>query len=128
MADSERAQSPEERELDLKRTERAGLESELVERELELSTLQQELAVFEAEYLRVVGRRYAMLDDMNARIAEAQAVRRPDDHGVLRRARDARETADVTAVQAESDAPDEEPAPRFEPPAGLKALGNYIVD
>ena len=122
MADSERAQSPEERELDLKRTELAGLESELVERELELSTHQQELAVFQADYLRVVGRRYAMLDDINARIAEAQAVRRPDDHGVLRRARDARETADLTAVQAESDAPDEAPAARFEPAAGLKAL------
>ncbi len=106
----------------MKRTELAGLESELVERELELSTLQQELAVFDAEYLRVVGRRYAMLDDITARIAEAQAVRRPNDHDALRRARDARQTADVTAVQAESDAPDEEPAPRFEPPAGLKAL------
>ena len=122
MADFERAQSPEERELDLKRTELAGLESELVERELELSTLQQELAVFEAQYLRVVGRRYATLDDINARIAEAQAIRRPADHAVLEEARGARETADATASQAESDARDAEPAPPFEPPAGLKPL------
>ena len=71
MADFERARSPEERELALKRTELTGLESELVERELELSTLQQELAVFEAQYLRVVGRRYATLDDIHARISEA---------------------------------------------------------
>ena len=122
MADFERAQSPEERELDLKRTELAGLESELVERELELSTLQQELAVFEAEYRCVVGRRYAALDDINARIAEAQAVRRPDDQASLEEARNARETADVSVAQAGGDVPDAETAPRFEPPTGLKAL------
>ena len=122
MADFERAQSPEEREFDLKRTELAGLESELVERELDLSTLQQELAVFEAQYLRVVGRRYATLDDINARISEAQAVRCPGDHAALEKARNARETADVTVAQAEGAAPDAEPAPPFEPPPGLKAL------
>ena len=93
-----------------------------MERELELSTLQQELVVFEAEYLRVVGRRYAALDDINARIAEAQAARRPDDHAALQEARNARETADVTVAQAEGDVPDAEPVPPFEPPAGLKAL------
>lgn len=122
MADFERARSPEERELDLKRTQLAGLETELVERELELSTLQQELAVFEAQYLRVVGRRYATLDDINARIAEAQAIRRPADHAVLEEARGARETADATASQAESDARDAEPVPSFEPPERLKTL------
>lgn len=122
MADVERSQSPEERERDLKRTELVGLESELVERELELSTLQQELAVFEAEYIRVVGRRYAMLDNINARTAEAEAVRHPDDQASLEEARNARETADVSVAQAEGDVPDAETALRFEPPAGLKAL------
>ena len=43
-----RVQSPEELELDLKRAELAALEQELVERELALSTLQQQLAAFEA--------------------------------------------------------------------------------
>ena len=40
-----RVQSPEERELELRRQELATLEAELVEQELHLSTLQAELAV-----------------------------------------------------------------------------------
>ena len=63
-----RTQSPEERELELKRAELAALEQELVERELDLSTLQQALAKFERDYLRIVGRRYATLDAINARV------------------------------------------------------------
>ena len=74
--------SPEERELDLKREELAALEADLVELELQLSTLDADLAAFRGEYLRVVGRRYAELDDLNARIAEAQAIRRPEDNAV----------------------------------------------
>ena len=54
----------------------------LIERELELSTLEQELASFEAEYLRVVGVRYADLDELRARIKEAvtRLARRPARH------------------------------------------------
>ena len=37
----------------------------------------QELATFDSEYLRIVGRRYAALDDIKARVAEARAARRP---------------------------------------------------
>ena len=81
-----RIQSPEERELDLKRNELAKLEADLVEQELQLSTLQAELAAFRDEYLRVVGRRYAELDDLKARIAEVKAARRPSDDSASRAA------------------------------------------
>ena len=50
-----RVQSPEALELERKRAELATLERELVERELELSTLEGRLGAFRAEYLRVVG-------------------------------------------------------------------------
>ena len=96
-----RVQSPEERELERKRAELAALEADLVERELELSTLQAELAAFETEYLRVVGRRYAELDEIRARIAEAHAARRPTDDAARAAASTARETAARSAAEVE---------------------------
>ena len=52
------SQTPEEQELEKKRSELATLEGELAQRELELTTLQSELHAFEARYLRVVGIHY----------------------------------------------------------------------
>ena len=45
--------------------------------ERELERKRAELATFDSEYLRIVGRRYAALDDIKARIAAARAARRP---------------------------------------------------
>ena len=114
--------TPEERELDRKRAELAELESELIERELDLSTLEQDLAAFRADYLRIVGRRYATLDDIKARIAAVRASQHPNEQSVQEEARRARETADDTAKQAGNDAPRGEPLPSFEPLDALKAL------
>jgi hypothetical protein len=72
-------ETPEERELAKKRAQLATLEAELAQRELDLSTLQNELRAFEARYLRIVGVLYAELDELAARIAEAQARQRPSD-------------------------------------------------
>lgn len=71
--------TPEERELEKKKAELALLESKLAERELDLATLQAELHVFEQRYLRIVGSRYAELDEVKALIAEARARLNPDD-------------------------------------------------
>ena len=116
-----RIQSPEELELDRKRAALAALESELVERELELSTLEGELGVFEAEYLRVVGRRYAELDELRAGIAEARAACQPHDDATQQAASEARKTADASAAHAGHRAR-EEPGPPFDPPLALKGL------
>lgn len=116
-----RVQSPEERELERKRAELAALEADLVERELELSTLQAQLAAFETEYLRVVGRRYAELDEIRARIAEAHAAQRPADTGAREAATAARETARASATEVEDRVP-HEPEPPFDPPSDLKTL------
>jgi len=59
-------QKPEERELEEKLFEVASLEAELTQRELDLTTLQAELNVFQEEYLRIVGARYAKLDEIKA--------------------------------------------------------------
>lgn len=114
----------DERELDLQRAELAALATDLVERELGLSTLQQELAAFQAEYLCIVGASYAVLDDSNARLAEARAARRPDD-GAQEEAIRARRRADDTRRELANSALD--PTQSFDPPAALKKLYRTVA-
>ena len=113
---------PDERELNLKRAELAALATDLVERELALSTLQQALAAFQAEYLRVVGTSYAVLDDICARTAEARAAQDPDGEAFQERARRLREQAEFTAAQAEDGAAIDSAGPLFDPSAPFQRL------
>ena len=69
--------TPEEKEFDKKLTELKELESELAQRELELATFYGELRAFEIRYLRIIGTRYAELDDIEAQLAEIQARLKP---------------------------------------------------
>lgn len=93
--------SPEPRELEAKRAELIGLETELSQRELELATLQTELRAFEARYLRIVGGRFAQRDELEAAIAEAVARRHPQDVAADREAKDSRARATESAEAAE---------------------------
>lgn len=68
---------PEEEELKLKRQELQGLESKLIELELQLMSLKGELSAFERLYLKQVGVLYAELDEIEAQIAELLARRDP---------------------------------------------------
>ena len=71
--------TPEEIELKNKQAQLAALEAALAERELELTKLQGSLHAFEREYLRVVGVRYAKLDEIEAEIAKYLAFLNPKD-------------------------------------------------
>lgn len=92
--------SPEEEELDKKRAQLAQLESQLADRELELATLQAELAAFERRYLRIVGLRYAQLDQLEAEIAEYLAQREPENADAQDRAERARAHAQESSDAA----------------------------
>lgn len=92
--------TPEQRELEKKRAELVVLEEQLVERELELAELERILHAFEARYLRTVGGLYAELDDLRARIAEAEAVQHPERDGIHERATQARARATESAAAA----------------------------
>jgi hypothetical protein len=89
--------SPEDEELARKRAKLGELESKLADRELELAATTADLIHFEQKYLRWVGRRYAKIDELKARIAEAHAKQNP-------KAKDAQEKAYQARVQAEESA------------------------
>ena len=111
----------EEKELQKKLRELAELESELSQRELDLATLEAEISNFESQYLRTVGVRYAELDEVRARIAEARARLRPED----RRAREEAEAAESRARESAKEAASatqEEPRQKFRPSEALKKL------
>jgi hypothetical protein len=73
----EKLLTPEEDELARKKASLAGLEAQLADRELELASFRADLVHFEKRYLQTVGRRYAILDDLKAKIAEARARQNP---------------------------------------------------
>src|SRR5207248_8884015 len=68
-------------------------------------SLLADLVHFERRYLRTVGRRYAVLDDLKAKIAEARARQNPDRPDARERARQARSKAREAARAAGEDGP-----------------------
>lgn len=96
----ERVGTPEEEELKRKLEELTVIEAELAEKELELATLTAELQALDSRYIRVVGRRFAELDKLNADIAELLAEHTPDDREAQSAAQEARERAEETARQS----------------------------
>lgn len=119
-----RRQTPEERELAKKQAELAALEARLAQRELDLATLQAELQTFEGQYLRIVGIRYAELDEIEAQIAALKAQRRPGDINAQEHAAQARAQAQESA-QAAGTAPQEQTT--FRPSDSLKQLYRQLA-
>lgn len=124
--DIARRQTPEERELGRKLAELAALEAELAQRQLDLATLQAELRAFEAQYLRIVGVRYAELDEIEAQIAEAQARLDPKENDAQQRARQARTHAQESA-QAAGAAQESARQDKFRPSETLKKLYREVA-
>ena len=112
---------PEERELEKKRAELRDAEEALADRELELATYQGELHEFEQRYLRIVGARYAELDEVNAQVAEARARLNPDNATARKEAAQAREQAQESAGAA-AEAITAETRGKFKPSDELKSL------
>jgi hypothetical protein len=119
--DVEPTQTPEERELTKKLAEVGELKTALAEKELALATLHVDLRAFHARYIRIVGSRYAVLDEIAAQVAEATARRDRLDANAQARATQARAEAQRTAEAASAGqtSPQEE---RFAPSDRLKKL------
>jgi hypothetical protein len=144
--DLPRRLTPEEKELAVKREQLEELEQQLVERELELETLRGGLLAFEKKYQAATLERYALLDELRARIVELQASRAPEnDTAVRAAAAESRARAEKTAAAARakvtaappkpavgarrpggnrptSQSPKPSPSPDFNPTETLKRL------
>jgi hypothetical protein len=94
--------TPEEKELEHKLRLLAILEAQLVQRELDLNTLQASLTSFERTYFRIVGSKLVKYDELLARIAELVQLLNPQDVAARRRASDARAQA-ADSAQSFSD-------------------------
>jgi DnaJ-domain-containing protein 1 len=97
-----RTVKPEEAELKKKQVELSELKSKLADRELFLTNLRAELLVFERKYVKVVGQRYAELDEIEAKIAEHAARAHPKDRHAQDFAAQARSQADNSRTNVES--------------------------
>src|SRR5271166_364585 len=97
--------TPEDEELERKKARLAELEAQLGDRELELASCRADLSHFERRYLRTVGRRYALLDDLTAKIAEARARENPDRKDARNQAREARSSAQESARAVGEESP-----------------------
>jgi hypothetical protein len=109
---------PEDEELAKKRGELAQLESELTDRELYIATLRMNLSSFEQQYLKIVGTRYAELDEINAQVAEQLARERSDDPQL----KDAAQKAHRQAAESRSTANASKDHARVMPSQKLKSL------
>ena len=116
-----RTQTPEERELAAKNADLAALKIQLAQRELDFATLRVELHAFEQRYLRIVGVKFAEIDDLEAQIAEALNRRNPSDETARQRAEEARTKATESAGVAGAIEPRAQAAD-FKPSENLKRL------
>ena len=116
---------PEEEELNLKKQELQGLESKLIELELQLVGLRGELSAFERLYLKEVGVLYAELDEIEAQTAEHLARRDPGNTKAHELANEARARAEESRTAAGELAVKE--ARRFAPSSSLKSLYREVA-
>jgi len=115
-------QTPEEQELEKKRAELAVLEEELAQRELEVETLEGELRSFERHYLRMVGVKYAELDEIEAQIAEHLARAKPKNKKAQAKAQEARLKAEDSAGATQDAVVEGAEREEFKPSESLKKL------
>ncbi len=110
LVPKDRLLTPEDEELERKKACLAELEAQLAERELQLASLLADLVHFEKRYLQTVGRRYAILDELKARIAEAHARQNPQQKDARKQAQQARSKAQESARAAGAQGPEAIPA------------------
>ncbi len=117
LAVSRKRLSPEELELESKRSELSTLSETLADAELQFEELKMSLASFQRRYFHEVGRKYIELDDLRAQIAEALARRKPYEVEAEAKAKQARQQAEASSKEYESFAKDSRKEADYEPPS-----------
>ncbi|MDZ4254390.1 MAG: J domain-containing protein, partial [Sulfuritalea sp.] len=108
--------------------EREQLTRDIGDLELELATVQAEVAEFMRYYYERVGQRMAQRDALQARLAAAEAARAPQDIGIGATARQWQQQAEQSARETDrfAEAAAEE-APVFRPDNAIKRLFRQIA-
>lgn len=114
--------TPEERELSQKLEELSNLQTLLAQRELDLTTLQAESHAFERRYFRIVGVRYAELDEVEAQIADLLSRSSPQNQEMRMRASEARGRANESAHESKIVQETVGHTEKFKPSDDLKKL------
>jgi hypothetical protein len=91
---------PEEKELARLEAEQAELKERVASAELILETTKTETSQFQHRYYLAVGRLYAQLDELDARIANLRMVQAPHDASVKAQAQAAKQRAKKSAEEA----------------------------
>lgn len=119
--------TPEHQEYELKQRQLSELESKLVELELEHLNLTAELRTLEERYLRIVGTRYAELDQIEAQIAALEAAIHPADQEFKKKASQARTRAEESSDAANKSLEKADPKERTQPSDDLKKLYREVA-
>lgn len=91
---------PEEEELARLEAEQTVLEDEVTSAELALETTKTEIAQFQHRYYRTVGRLFAQLDELDAKLAHKEAERAPDSSPAQAKAAAAQKQSEKSAEEA----------------------------
>ncbi len=124
---------PDVQELRDKKEELGRLQQELAERELEFSTRRNELHLFEKHYHQAVGKKYAELDELKARVLEFASGFFPKTGPRWEQAEAAREQAERSKKEAREHADEGEGTGEtgktltFNPPDDLKKLFREVA-
>ena len=115
------SKTPEQEELEKKRSELEALVQEIAQEELNLVTLENNLNLFEGKYLRAVGVLYSQLDEIHAEVAENRAKKNPQNAGFKSQAKKARKKAEQSSNEA-SETQDQIQSAHFKPTKEIKDL------
>ncbi len=110
-------ETPEKRELKIKKEALKSLEQELADKELLLSTMKGELHLFRDHYKRVVGAKCAELDDIKAKVLELSCQLNPDSDIFKVRAEFARRQAQKSSFDMGEEEKVREPEETFFTPS-----------
>jgi DNA repair exonuclease SbcCD ATPase subunit len=106
---------PEEKELARLEAEQAELREQVTSAELGLETIKTETTQFQHRYYQALGRLYAELDEIDARIANLRAKLAPDDPTLTAHAHAAERQAKESAEEAGLNVKKPKPPPVIEP-------------
>ena len=100
LTTGQRAMLPEEEGLARLEAEQTNLKEQVTSAELILETTKAETAQFQHRYYRAVGRLFALLDELDAHIANLRSEQAPDDAPLKAQARAAKQQANKSAEEA----------------------------